>query len=175
MINPFLIGSNIYLRGLELNDAEGNYPFWLNDQSVNSFNTHGRLPYDKSQAIDYITSTIGSNKNLILAIVDKKTDNHIGNISLQSIDYISRSAEFAILIGEKTFFGKGIGYEAASLIIDHGFKTLNLHRIGCGTSSENIAMQKLAIKLGMKEEGIRKDAIFKNGNFFDILEYGLIK
>jgi RimJ/RimL family protein N-acetyltransferase len=35
-------------------------------------------------------------------------------------------------------------------------------------------MQKLAEKLGMNLEGIRKEAIFKNGNYCDIHEYGLL-
>jgi RimJ/RimL family protein N-acetyltransferase len=66
-------------------------------------------------------------------------------------------------------------FEAGTLLINHAFKSLNLHRIYCGTSSDNIAMQKLAIKLGMAQEGLRKEAIYKNGNYSDILEYGLLK
>jgi RimJ/RimL family protein N-acetyltransferase len=51
---------------------------------------------------------------------------------------------------------------------------INLHRIYCGTSSENIGMQKLANKLGMIKEGQRKDALFKNGKYLDVIEYGII-
>ena len=47
---------------------------------------------------------------------------------------------------------------------------LNLHRIHCGTSSENHAMQKLALKLGMSKEG-EKDFIFKNGRYLTTFEY----
>ena len=47
-------------------------------------------------------------------------------------------------------------FEAGSLLIDHGFNKLNLHRIHCGTSSENYAMQKLALKLGMSKEGEKR-------------------
>jgi RimJ/RimL family protein N-acetyltransferase len=35
-------------------------------------------------------------------------------------------------------------------------------------------MQKLAEKLGMQKEGVRKDALFKNGKYCDVLEYGII-
>ncbi len=36
-------------------------------------------------------------------------------------------------------------------------------------------MQKLAKKLHMKEEGILKQAIFKNGKYLDIILYAIIK
>jgi RimJ/RimL family protein N-acetyltransferase len=35
-------------------------------------------------------------------------------------------------------------------------------------------MQKLALKLGMSEEGRRREALWKNGIFADIVEYGLL-
>jgi RimJ/RimL family protein N-acetyltransferase len=38
----------------------------------------------------------------------------------------------------------------------------------------NEGMMKLAVKLGMKKEGLRKEAIFKAGQYIDIVEYGLI-
>ena len=33
-------------------------------------------------------------------------------------------------------------------------------------------MQKLALKLGFEQEGVRKEALFKNGHYIDIIEYG---
>ena len=36
-------------------------------------------------------------------------------------------------------------------------------------------MQKLAIALGFKEEGLRKEAMYKDGVFTDVIEYGLLK
>ena len=65
-------------------------------------------------------------------------------------------------------------YEAGKMLLTHAFAVLNLHRLYCGTSSENISMQKLAIKLGMNKEGERIDAIFKNGKYYSIYEYGII-
>lgn len=168
----FLDAERIYLRGLEAQDLEGDYVAWLNSQEVNAFNSHGRFAYSKEQAKAYIEGTYADSTKLVLAIVDKKSDKHIGNIALQSIDTINRSAELAIMIGEKR--AHGIGYEASKLLIAHGFNELNLHRIYCGTSSENIGMQKLALKLGMQLEGRRKEALFKHGKYVDIVEYGII-
>ncbi len=35
-------------------------------------------------------------------------------------------------------------------------------------------MQKLALKLGMSQEGIRKEAIFNGGTYQDIIEFGIL-
>lgn len=171
----FLESEKIYLRPLKEEDAEGNYRYWLNDREVCLGNSHQRFPITELSLKKYINESNGSSSKLLLGIFDKSTDSHVGNASLQNINYIARSAEFAIVIGEREFWNKGIGRDVGVLIIDHGFKALNLNRIYCGTYSINHGMQKLALYLGFKQEGIRREADFKEGNYVDIIEYGLLK
>ncbi|MCC6274395.1 MAG: GNAT family N-acetyltransferase [Leptospiraceae bacterium] len=171
----FLNGKTIYLRALCVDDISGNYRYWLNDEEVVHFNSHGRFPQTQDKLKDYVQSVHRSDNNLVLAVIDSKSEKHIGNISLQKIQWVDRNAEIAFLLGEKDFHGKGVMFEAGSLLIRHGFNILNLHRIYCGTSSENIGMQKLAAKLGMIQEGVRKEALFKNGKYLDLIEYGILR
>lgn len=176
MHNIFLQGESIYLRPLEEEDLTMEYVSWLNDTAVCEFNSHAVFPYTKEKMdayYDYLQKT--QSTNIVLAIIDKNNLTHIGNISLQNIDWINRSAEYAILLGNKSYWGIGVASEASILICDYGFTRLNLHRIYCGTSSKNIGMQKLANKMHMSQEGIRKQAIFKNGEYIDIVEYGVLK
>ena len=88
---------------------------------------------------------------------------------------MSRSADLAIIIGETDCWGKGYAAEACRLLLTHGFKTLNLHRISCGTSEQNAPMQRLATSLSMTLEGRRRQALFKDGQFVDMVEYGLLR
>lgn len=175
MKNPFLTGERIYLRPLTFEDMDGNYIRWLNDADVCKNNSHHIFPYTRDLAQDYIKNAYVSKDKLILAVSLIENDLHVGNISLLRIDFMNQNAEFVILIGEKKYWGKGLSKEAAFLILKHGFDALNLHRIYCGTFHENTAMQKLAIYLGMKEEGVRREAFFKNGKFVDIIEFGVLK
>jgi [ribosomal protein S5]-alanine N-acetyltransferase len=170
----FLKGDSIVLRMLSKEDIYGNYARWLNDAEVTLYNSHGRFPMSIEKLRDFVQSAYASNTALVLAVCDKDSGTHIGNISLQSISWVDRSAEIAFLLGEKEFWGKGVMLEAGKIMIRHAFEVLNLHRIHCGTSSENIGMQKLAEKLGMILEGVRKEALFKNGNYYNILEYALL-
>jgi len=167
-------GENLYLRALYVNDSEGNYPAWLNDKEVCRYNSHGDTLYTKEMAISYIQSVENSPTCKVFAICDKASDKHIGNIALQAISMQNKSAEFAILLGDKDFWSKGLSKEAGKLLLQYGFVTLKLHRIYCGTSEANIPMQHLALSLGMELEGRRKEAMFKDGLFYDILEYGIV-
>lgn len=175
MQNIFLQGKRIYLRPLAKNDLRGNYISWLNDEKVCEFNSHHVYPYTLPQAKSYIDSIRVDKHNIVLAIVTLRGNNHIGNISLQNIDYINRSAEFAIILGEKKYWGKGYAKEAAETIISHGFNELCLNRIYCGTSFNNVSMQRLATSLGMVKEGLRREAIYKHGNYNNLIEFGLLK
>lgn len=100
-VKALLYGERIYLRPLEENDAYTNYCNWFNDEEVCRYNNHYRFPYLHEEALQYVNYARQAKEALILAIIDKEENNHIGNISLQEINYISRSADFAIVLGEK--------------------------------------------------------------------------
>jgi RimJ/RimL family protein N-acetyltransferase len=174
MKNPFLVGDRLYLRGLVVNDLDDDYLTWLNDAEVCQYNSHHVFPFTRESGEDYIRRVSASRSDLVLAVVLKENDVHIGNISLQRISCVNRNAEFAILFGAKEAWGKGYAKEAARLLLNHGFRELNLHRIYCGTSDDNVPMQRLALALGMVEEGRRRQAMFKNARYVDIVEYGIL-
>lgn len=175
MRNVFLEGKRIYLRTLEEKDLRGNYVSWLNDEQVSKYNSHHVFPYSFEEGLSYIRKSQKTKDTLVLTIIVKNGDVHIGNIALQKIDYVSRNAEFAILVGEKKYWNKGYSKEASFLVLNHAFRALNLHRIYCGSFKENVAMKRLTGFLGMRQEGLRRQAIYKNGKFNDVVEYGVLK
>lgn len=173
--HQFLKGQNVYLRSLEKEDLYGPYFTCLNDFEVTKFNSHGRFPYNIYKHELFFQEQLKVSNLIQLGIFLIEDNAHVGNISLQNINWIDRNAEFAILIGDKKVWGKGIGEESGKILIKHGFENLNLHRIYCGTSSENLGMQKLALKLGMVNEGVRKESIYKNGKYHDMVEFGILR
>lgn len=171
----FISGEKINLRPLRESDAAGPYPGWLNDAGVCLHNSHRRYPYTAEEALDFIRSCRSRRDMIVLAVQENTPgERYIGNVSLQSIDFINRSAEVAILLGEKGCWGKGCGREAVFLLLRHAFQDLNLHRIYFGTPESNVAMQKLGEALGMRLEGRKRQAFFKNGRYEDVLEYGIL-
>ncbi len=172
---PFLAGERVALRALRESDADGPYADWLNDAEVCRGNSHHVFPYTRAQALDYIRQVAARRDELVLAVTLRADGRHIGNIALQHIHPVNRSAELSILLGDRAAWGQGCGVEAAELLLAHAFSTLNLERVACGTFGENQAMQKLALRLGMREEGRRRRAVFKDGRYDDVVEYGVLR
>jgi len=171
---PFLVGERLILRPLVEADADGPYPVWFNDEEVCRGNSHHVFPYSREDALAYIRGAARSRDALVLTIVVRNEPQPIGNIALQQIHPVYRSAELAIVVGDRAAWGKGYATEASRLIVDHGFRALNLHRIGCGTFEDNEAIRRLALRLGMTEEGRRRQAAFKGGRYVDLIEYGIL-
>lgn len=165
---------DVGVKGLGTEELAGNYPDWFADTEVCRHNRHGAFPKSREDIANFVRSLDGDASKVVWAVYSVGDNRHVGNISLQSISYIDRSAEIAFLFGEKSYWGKGYGFTAAQILIEHGFDKLNLRRIYCGTAGSNIGMQKLAVKLGMVEEGRRRQALFLNGEYVDVVEYGLL-
>jgi RimJ/RimL family protein N-acetyltransferase len=173
--NAFLTGERVYLRALSADDARGPYLEWFNDPEVNAENGHHYWPFTPEEAAGYIERSARVRDEVTFAIAALDDDRHIGNVTLKRINAISHSAEFAIVIGDKSVWGKGYGKEIGRLVLDYAFDTLNLRRVYCATFETNIGMQKLALYLGMREEGRRREAAFKQSRFLDVIEYGVLK
>ena len=110
------------------------------------------------------------------AVVELSDEDHIlGLVSLTNIDFINRSAEFHIMIGEKDNRGKGIGYFATTEILIHAFNNINLNRIELGVLESNTRAIKLYEKVGFKHEGVKRQSTYKNGELVNMVMMGIIK
>lgn len=161
------------VRGLCEDDVDGPYPSWFEDQEVCAFSSHGKFVRTKEYFRQFLRNIDG--QNMIVWAICHVQHGHIGNVALQNISLINRNAEFAIILGDRRHWGKGVGKLASKAILEHGFLKLNLHRIYCGTAATNSPMRKLAANLGMKEEGVRKEHLFLNGNWVDAVEFGILR
>lgn len=169
MDHPFLVGDNVYLRGLEQKDLDGPYAQWLNDQDSDVYTGHAIWPNTSRKMQAFFESVQDGKNDLVLAIVDKETDRHIGNIGLHNINWLNKHAKLAILIGDSSMRGQGRGTETVRMVCSHAFKRLNLHRIYLGVREDNAAAVRAYEKSGFKEEGRQIQAMFANGRFYDVI------
>jgi len=171
----FLTDGVVGLRMVVEDDLDGDYLNWLNDYETCLGNTHFRVPYSRQDLLNYIETTNASKADYLFAVCKVDTGQHVGNIVLQNHNCIDRSCSISFLLGVKSERGNSVMYRAGNLLLEHGFMRLNLHRIACGTLSSNTAMIRLAGKFGMVKEGVRRDAVYKEGSYVDIVEFGLLK
>lgn len=149
----FLEDEMIGLRNLVDKDVEQGYRDWLNDREVCKYNSHHRFPMTVRNLEDFVSGSNMRNTAIVLAVDEKETARHIGNISLQSIDYINRQAEIAFLFGERETWGKGYATRAAKMLIAHAFMELGMNRIYFGTAEDNTGMRRVGEKLNFKMGG----------------------
>jgi len=149
------------------------YLQWLNDAEVCQDNRHAVFPHTAAQMKKYIESASDSGTDHVFAICLKKNNKHVGNVSVGGISWINRSCEIAVLLGEKEVWGQGIGTEACQLVLDYIFSRLNLNRVRMGMTTRNKAIIQIAKKLGMSQEGIFKQALFKNGEYLDVVQFAI--
>jgi len=162
-----------HVRSFRQSDLDGPYISWFEDQEVCRYNSHGKYPRTREYFQSFYNSLNAGDK-MVWAICHDQ-DGHIGNISLQGISPINRHAEFAILLGDRRHWHRGVSKMAGQCIIEHGLNKLNLVRIFCGTAENNIGMRKLAHSLGFQEEGRRQAHLFLEGQWVDVIEYGLLR
>ena len=172
---PYIIGEQIYLRPLEREDLNDKYLGWLNDPEVNRYLETGVFPSTKSELEKFYERAAGSPDQIILAIIDNETDQHIGNVKIGPISWVHRKATLGILVGEKQLWRRGIGIEATRLMVEYGFFRLNLRRIELGVYAEHEAAVRCYERVGFQVEGTSRKALFHEGEYKDHLHMGLLR
>lgn len=154
-------GNRIYLRKLDEKDATQKYCDWLNDPEVNKYLETKRATIEELRR--YIKEKNKNPNCLFLGIFFKEDEKHIGNIKLEPIDFKNKKVTLGMLIGDKEYWGKGLGTEAAKLLVDWAFDNLELEEVNLGVISENKAAIRIYEKAGFRIDKIEKRAV-KHGD-----------
>ncbi len=173
----FLEGKTIYLRPLDMDDLETFY-VWFNNPDLRQYLM---LPYPITKAgeKDFLEKMMMDDNNVVLSIITKKDEKLIGNIGLHQINIpvnrVSKRAMLGIAIGDLEEASKGFGTEAIKLMIDYGFNSLNLHRIELTVFDFNKRAFKAYQKIGFKEEGTKREALYIKGKYHDLIMMAILK
>jgi ribosomal-protein-alanine N-acetyltransferase len=171
----YYLDDDFYLRGLRASDLEGRWAEWFNDPIVTRFQAKGYQPNTREKQRQYFEQLSTSRTDVVLAIVDRATDLHVGNVGLHQIDTLHRTAVLGIVLGERQAWGRGIGRRAWRAITDYGFEVLGLHKICATVIDGNEASLKCALASGYEIEGRQVGQIYKNGEHRDLIHVGLLR
>jgi RimJ/RimL family protein N-acetyltransferase len=142
----------IYLRILTISDVTQKYCDWLNDNEVTKYLETHYMTIDK--LYEYVSKNIDNKNCILFGIFDTKNNEHIGNIKLEPINYSEGYTELGIMIGNKNYWGKNIGYDSIKLMMKYCFNILKLNEIQLGVHVENKRAIKLYQKLGFIEYNV---------------------
>jgi RimJ/RimL family protein N-acetyltransferase len=98
----------------------------------------------------------------------------IGFTTFSSLDPDNGSVLFHITIGEHDAWGRGLGTEVTELMLEHAFERLALHRVGLAVFSYNVRAIRAYEKAGFRVEGRLRDAIVRDGRYYDEIQMGIL-
>ena len=148
---------------------------WRNDPLIKKDLQTYRLPITEPMEDDWIEKAMnGDQDRVVFAIDDNVSKKHIGFIELNLINYFNRTAQFAIVIGDKSSQGKGIGNSATSQLLDYGFNQLNLNKVYLQVASYNSKAIALYNRIGFIQEGTLRDQYYKDGSYYDMIPMGIL-
>lgn len=172
MYEHFIEGDRLYLREVRSEDVNGDYYQWMNDPEITRYTESRFYPYSLEQLRAYVASLDGKREAVFLAIIEKSSQRHVGNIKLGNIDWIHRRADIGVIVGAKDCWGRGYASEAIALISDYAFKKLNLHKVWAGCYANNLGSIKAFKKAGFIEEGVQKSHYYGAGGYVDLVLLG---
>ncbi|MCY9592983.1 N-acetyltransferase [Paenibacillus chitinolyticus] len=152
------------------------YHTWRNDMEVMRTTNPSLDLFTYAETRQFVEQVIlGSGTSKSYMILDKLSERPIGITSLIQLDFKNRSAECILDIGEKEFWGKGYGNESLRLLLNYAFHELNLHRVSLRVFAFNDKAVALYEKIGFKREGISRQALFREGQWHDLLHMGILQ
>ncbi len=168
-------GKLVNLRAPEMGDLERNAR-WVNDREVTRFLA---FRYQMSLAAEEawlrdVASKPTSYERVFFAI-ETKDGVHIGNTNLFEIRPEDRKATLGIMIGEKPYWSKGYGTDAVRTLVAFAFEEMNLNRVELAVFDFNERAIASYKKCGFVEEGRRRQALYKGGEYHDVLVMGVLR
>ncbi len=131
------------------------YVGWLQDPEVVRYSEQRHRTPTLENCRQFTASFADGPSHLWAIIENKQGLGHIGNIN-SDVDAPNRTADVAVMIGEKQAWGQGLGFEAWNAVLDYLLGPGGMRKVTAGTMAENKGMLAIFEKSGMTEEGRRK-------------------
>lgn len=126
-------------------------------------------PSNRNEVETRIQETVEDDDSVYLLVCVDETA--VGGVSLRNVRRSHGMLAYWLLPDER---GNGYVTEAASLLVDHAFQNLGLHRVFAWTIDDNDASQAVLRRLGFRHEGTYREHVFTRGEYRDTEHFGLL-
>ena len=171
-----LVGDRIYLspKGISEEEIE-KFTEWMNDFEVTDYIGRTSQLMTLEDEKTFLENMSKTDEVRNFSIIELNNDKLIGTIGLEHINWIKRNAVLGIFIGDNEFRNNGYGTEAIKLLLEYGFRYLNLHSIKLNLISINERAHRCYLKCGFKDTGASREEIFLNGKYYDKLHMDILE
>lgn len=155
---PFIAATDRIALGIVSSEILPLLERWYNDLEVSrtlGVNWHPLTSTAKQRFLgDVLTSATPT-----FTVYERESASPIGITGFDHLDYDNGTAEFSIVIGERSARGKGLGTETARLVLNYAFDVLGLHNVWLQVASNNAGAIRAYEKAGFKHIGVRRRSI----------------
>lgn len=127
------------------------------------------LPWTECDVADFVEQTTDTVQFLVC-----REDLPIGHVVLTELDTQARTGELGWIVICPEEQGNGYATEAVDLCLTHAFDDRSLHKVWARVIDGNVASIQLLEKLGFQQEGVLREQEYVEGEFVDVLRYGLL-
>ena len=167
-----ILGKMVVLRAMEKSDCEL-IRGMFNDPEIEDLVVGWAFPVSQFSQEKWFETNYGDQKNFRF-VIETEEDGPVGIATLTDIDWKNRNATHGIKLANKERRTKGIGTDTVMAIMRYAFDELGLHRLDSSWFDTNTASKALYKKCGWVEEGIRREYIYKRGQYRDLTIVGIL-
>lgn len=170
------MNKSVFFRTFEEEDIDSIYE-WKNDDGLNAMTVGLNRKICRDDVAAWVRSKMPHNPyEVYWAICSIKTKKIIGYAQLTQIHYINSSANFSgIVIGDKNYHSGLAWVETYLFIMDYAFERLGLNRLYGSSILGHKQSNAIGPILFWVREGVERQAIFKNGIFYDLAISAILK
>ncbi len=171
MRNPIMVGERVYLRPLEVDDADGLAT--MDAVETDTFMWRGPMPTSPLRHAQWIEKLYEDwpPRDIVFAVCTVDDDRFLGLVGIYRVDWVNRVGETGSFLGPAEVRTKGHGTEAKHLLLEYCFDRLHLHVLQSFVLETNTRSSAALAKQGYRPAGRAKWADVKNGRFVDALVY----
>jgi [ribosomal protein S5]-alanine N-acetyltransferase len=173
---PTLETGRLILREMTRRDADGIFAI-RGDYEVTKYNSGA--PYsnldEAADLIARIAADYDHQEAVRWGVTLKGGDDQV--IGMVGFNYWSRIDHRASVGYDlaRDYWGRGYMPEALRAVIEFGFERMGLHRVEADCSIHNTNSMRVLEKLGFQLEGRQREQYYDDGQYHDLLLYGLLK
>ncbi|MCL2018274.1 MAG: GNAT family N-acetyltransferase [Oscillospiraceae bacterium] len=162
-----IVGERVYLSPYSTDDIEI-FTKWLNDRAVTDGLGDSAMQFNLLNEKEWMEGILKKGEHSYAIVMDR-TDEVVGSIGLFEVKNTHGTATVGLFIGEATNRGKGLGTEAMKLMVGYAFDVLNFQNIMLNVFEFNKGAYKSYLKVGFKEFGRRRKAVYLDNKRHDII------
>jgi len=172
---PQITTDRMVLRRVRASDEDAIYAYAI-DPDVSRYTSWAphTSPEETRQFVRRVLDAYAEKRVANWGIELKAERKLIGTGGFGSWDLEHSTAEIGYAMG-KPHWGQGLMTEAATAMIDFGFRRMALNRIVIRMDPRNVGSWRVAEKCGCRFEGIARQVVYAKGAFDDLMVWAILK